>query len=829
MNRIFYTFLCLIFINFQVSAQPDHFAKIRQNIEQGDKKEALVLINKQLIKEPPEPEKQLLLFSKAVLTFENSEYVEAKSTLTVLDLKSFPLSPYVSFYLGQISLIEKDVGTAQRHFEKVLKQNPNIKLENDSRFQLAQIEIQEKKFKAAQGRLLKLEKRNRGEQNYADILFTLAEVEKNLKNNGAFCKSIKKIWLRFPNDPRVVTWGLLLKNNLFQGSPTNCHVSNEEKRDRIKSLQWAGLDKKAKEEIAEFKKEIEGNADESYSLDRLQAAYEIHEGNTAEGIALLKKHYNSRKTDFNYLIALASATARNGDGAAAVGLYHQAYKLSPRSKPGRQALYQSAFLSYQFQDYDGASRRFREFTKIYPKSGLSRDANWYLAWMRYLRADYTGAIKSMAEYDKRASKKTKNTNRPQQDRIQYWTAMSHFRLGNYEKAREIFADLASDKLMGFYTVLAKQRLKQVQSISPKIEKRILAFGARGSQLQPDLSDIDISSLGIINTDPNIEQESEEKVAKEMEQSIAGPTAEVSTETEGSETAEESSSTKEENGSPFSAPQLAERFERAKSLVTIGLKDWAKWDLFDIERKTSKKDYLKNLMHEYEALFHFQRSSYIGQIYFGTQRKILGMLGGKSLWESTYPQAYANSVRKFSREFGISSELVWGIMRAESHYKRDAISPVGALGLMQVMPTTGKRIAEMLNEKEFNPQSLLQPETAIKIGSRYLQRLSKKFDQSIPLIAASYNAGPHRTKSWVSTFGHLDMDEFIEHIPFLETRNYVKKVVSNVAVYSQLYSQNGDKKESKKDSKNEDILSGLNEPLKYRLTGPAPTRETWEDI
>lgn len=94
--------------------------------------------------------------------------------------------------------------------------------------------------------------------------------------------------------------------------------------------------------------------------------------------------------------------------------------------------------------------------------------------------------------------------------------------------------------------------------------------------------------------------------------------------------------------------------------------------------------------------------------------------------------------------------------------------------MQVMPNTGKRVSQILGENDFSPKKLLEPNDGIKIGARYLQRLMVKFENTVPLVAASYNAGPHRVKTWLASFGFLEMDEFIEHIPFLETRNYVKK-------------------------------------------------------
>ena len=161
------------------------------------------------------------------------------------------------------------------------------------------------------------------------------------------------------------------------------------------------------------------------------------------------------------------------------------------------------------------------------------------------------------------------------------------------------------------------------------------------------------------------------------------------------------------------------------------------------------------------------------------------------------------------------------MRAESQYKKDIVSPVGALGLMQVMPNTAVKVVHLLgndNEihSEFHSAQLLQPEWAISIGAKYLSRLLKKFANSIPLVAASYNAGPHRVGAWLNSFGDLDMDEFVEHIPFMETRNYVKKVVSNFYIYNHLYGSKGEQ------------ITSLAEPLHVKISTPLTARETWDD-
>jgi soluble lytic murein transglycosylase len=273
---------------------------------------------------------------------------------------------------------------------------------------------------------------------------------------------------------------------------------------------------------------------------------------------------------------------------------------------------------------------------------------------------------------------------------------------------------------------------------------------------------------------------------------------------------------EENKPSFSNPVLVKRFERARELMLIGLNDWAKWDLYDIERKTSNKEYLKNLMQEYQTVENFNRSAYIAQVNFGAQRAAHGIEGVRYLWEFAFPKAYNQFVSKYSQQINVEPELIWGIMRAESTYKRDVISPVGALGLMQVMPSTGFKVAQSIKDKDFTPKKLLEADTAIKIGAHYLKRLEKKFDGYIPLVAAAYNAGPHRVMSWLAQFGNLEVDEFVEHIPFLETRNYVKKVSSYFHTYSVLYS-------NKRDS-----LSYLSETLKMELPDKVVAKEAWED-
>ncbi|MEN0060458.1 MAG: transglycosylase SLT domain-containing protein, partial [Bdellovibrio sp.] len=540
-------------------------------------------------------------------------------------------------------------------------------------------------------------------------------------------------------------------------------------------------------------------------------------------VDILKPYYESNKKNFEYLILFASAAARAGDVQIAVGSYYSAYKLSPRSKTGRQALYQSAFLSYQFQDYDGAARRFQEFMKVYPNSGLNRDAQWHLAWLKYLKGDYQGAYKAFAHLSSQKRQNKRAWRSFPQDRVTYWMAMSLFRQGKIEPARSMMASLAKDPLLGYYAVAAQARLKKMQDIEmPKVaqsslptQPRMISRFSAGEFLMPTAQDSyradeTESEETLVLTQYSAEDEKGEEEEAEVVDNPDMKSIDVAEEGEAPESSVE-------KGVPFSNPVMVKRFARARDMMLLGEYEWARWDLYDIERKTSNREYLRTLMGEYNTAGHFNRSSYIAQISFGTQRASQGLEAGRPLWELAYPRAFSSHVEKYTQKFAVPEELVWGIMRAETHYRQDAISPVGALGLMQVMPFTGHKLATLLSEKDFKAPSLLQPETSVKFGSRYLKRLMDRFDNTIPLVAAGYNAGPHRVKNWLISFGNLETDEFIEHIPFLETRNYVKRVVSNAYVYSQLY---GNKK---------DLFPYMAGSVPVKATTELAGKENWDDI
>ncbi|MEZ4239283.1 MAG: transglycosylase SLT domain-containing protein [Myxococcota bacterium] len=158
-----------------------------------------------------------------------------------------------------------------------------------------------------------------------------------------------------------------------------------------------------------------------------------------------------------------------------------------------------------------------------------------------------------------------------------------------------------------------------------------------------------------------------------------------------------------------------------------------------------------------------------------------------VWRLAYPLAHDRYVWSASHDYGLDPYLVLGLMRQESTYDSTARSRVGARGAMQIMPRTGHLLANLAHDVHFDAGDLEDPTVAVGYGIRYLGLLMERFDEVYPLAVASYNGGPFNVSSWLHAVGpDMPIDAFVEHIPYRETRDYVKKVSEGYAAYVALY-------------------------------------------
>ena len=147
----------------------------------------------------------------------------------------------------------------------------------------------------------------------------------------------------------------------------------------------------------------------------------------------------------------------------------------------------------------------------------------------------------------------------------------------------------------------------------------------------------------------------------------------------------------------------------------------------------------------------------------------------------FPVVFEDQMTKYSEMRGLDLGWMYALTRAESAFMSDARSPSGALGLMQVMPATGRETAKKINFRTFYNRYLLEPDKNITIGSAYLKQVYERFNNVI-LATAAYNAGPNAVARWVPIDECMEPDIWVEQIPYTETRKYVARIMFFATIY-----------------------------------------------
>jgi soluble lytic murein transglycosylase len=152
----------------------------------------------------------------------------------------------------------------------------------------------------------------------------------------------------------------------------------------------------------------------------------------------------------------------------------------------------------------------------------------------------------------------------------------------------------------------------------------------------------------------------------------------------------------------------------------------------------------------------------------------------------FPSPFRAAMAQYAAPLGLDENWIYGLIRQESRFIMDARSSVGASGLMQLMPATARYVARKMNVPNFTPARVNDLEINLQLGTGYLKMVLDDLDGSMVLATAAYNAGPGRPRSWrASLAGPVEGAIFAETIPFNETRDYVKKVLSNSVYYAAL--------------------------------------------
>jgi soluble lytic murein transglycosylase len=228
--------------------------------------------------------------------------------------------------------------------------------------------------------------------------------------------------------------------------------------------------------------------------------------------------------------------------------------------------------------------------------------------------------------------------------------------------------------------------------------------------------------------------------------------------------------------PSFPPSLDVHYRRSQELIAVGFPSFARREL-DVVRAGVSRDTAGSLF----LLAEYSRANgYDVALRFAQE---LARDNGGSWMRYLYPQAYWPAIKEHANAKGMDPYLVLALIRQESLFNPEVVSPAQAYGLMQLLPKTAARVTRV---SSVPVSSLIDPDFNIDAGTSYLRQLLDLYNGNATMAVAAYNAGENAVDKWRVRYTDLEPDEFVESISFRETRNYVKLVMRNYRTYRRLY-------------------------------------------
>lgn len=465
----------------------------------------------------------------------------------------------------------------------------------------------------------------------------------------------------------------------------------------------------------------------------------------------------------------ARSLRRTGQWQKAADAYMAAAKAYGSGKKAEQARLDAGLMYLRLGKHKEAMECWEAVHKRYREGSFKDDMLWHTAFYHYGRKEWGKAEADFREIvEELSGSKLKTAS-------SYWLGRSLEQQGKKAQANVYYKKLAASKKDYYYRMRSEQRLGWIKNQDHWED--LPAFYAL---LTPKYPDQDYSALPLrlhkieavgtpawANSDPGLsigDLWTERKRLMSLKPAGSAKTAAYKTTI------------------------------RLKDLAASGALDLAHMEadyLRRILKGTANNPGLKLRVFAFSSAYMAETGDYKG--FVRLQYKHFSLLvKGKSEADRLlarrrfYPLAYPSQVLKAAREFHLHPALLMAVIRTESYYDPHIISVANAHGLMQILPSTGKKIASRIGQAEPHPEALFDPETNIRFGAWYLAALIKEFEGQLPLAIASYNGGPFNVKRWAKQSEECSLEEFIERIPFDQTRLYVKKILGHMYQYRLLF-------------------------------------------
>jgi soluble lytic murein transglycosylase-like protein/TolA-binding protein len=673
-------------------------------------------------------------FSEAIKHFDEEAYIVSEYYLLKIKDNYLILQDHIFYYLAKSLLMQKKYDQSEEYYNKVLQNFPDSIWLEKSVLETADLYYLREDYIGAE------EKYNDflnlyGQSDYSSYcLFQLAVcMEKNGRPADAFAY-YKKIWLEYPASEFAGRAYLEIERLEEESVIASFSPSMEDLYGRAESLFYSYRYQEASDELLDL---INGYPRNSFTAEAYANAcfrlgmsyYNMADYDQALDWLLLCYKEGSGSSIAHASLFFTGRTYTNlDDNSRAISYYNKLLSEYPSSSYSDDALYRMGRI-YSIEDNAGkAIESFERVFKDYPSGDMTDEAMWELGWIQYKSGDWAGA---KASFSNMASLFSSGTLK---EKAMYWQAKCHIKLEEEEKAIGLCRQIAGFRNYSYYTFAA---LELADSAGTSIDLESINIG-----LSPDNPEAEEILPGIF---------------EDLNRDIAN--------TDG----------------------WVDHITKALELIRLDYHSSAAIEIGSGEEilENDPERALEIATLYYNAQDYFNCLSLI----FNNFSNIRNELSEDHLayaYYLYYPYGYKDIIDKYSEQYGIDPLFALAVIRQESNFKADAGSYAGAQGLMQIMPATGNNIANQIGLSGFEEEMLHDPEINIEMGVYYLDQQLDNFDRDLVYCLGAYNGGPGSMTSWISRFGDKDEDEFIEHITYLETKDYIKKVMGNYYFYRMLF-------------------------------------------
>jgi soluble lytic murein transglycosylase len=706
---------------------------------------ALVLLQKLMEQYPKTSwyKRALFLAERACIQMDQSDAADAAMLRVQADYPE--LADYALFLLAEYHVSKERYTRAAAFYQRIIEMYPKSSLTERSAFGRAQALLESAAYLQAGEAFDKFLK----DYPRSDLAPAAGlGLGKALLAQARLDEAVQvyqEVWVEYPGDPNDQAVELALAELSAKGAKIP-ELSPEDLYERGKNLYRSNQYEKT---IAAFVKLLERSPKSAYRTDALLvtgiAAFKI--GKRTEAASVLEQMVKDNAGDPRVPEALywiGKSYSKLGEWDKGVNAFRKLLDRFPESEWADDALFLTGNIYREAGDMKKALAYYGRLAEEYPESKFADSAIWWQAWTNYTAGDYEKTEQTLQKLVNRYPRSFLV------NQARYWQGRAMEKRKDFSRAVAYYERVLKKGPYTYYGSRAAGRLASLDGANT-IVKAEIPVDSIFSCKEGECSDDPLQSFDTDDGPPVWTEETRALLAAQ--------------------------------------PSFKKTFE----LMYLDMKKEAALELWSLkERMPRKRGALIGLSKAFFELGDYNRSLIL--VLRNYERYLEAPLDKtpEDLWLLAYPQAYWDSIQTYAKKYKQDPYFVAAIIREESQFNTEAQSPVGARGLMQVMPSTGAQVAKQIKAPGFDRDKLFDSDTSIMIGTWYIGRLMKRFKGDPLFVAAAYNAGPEAVAQWLKQNGNSkDREAFVESIPYMETRGYVKKVMRNYAEYKRIYGRTAD--------------------------------------